>query len=114
MLRGSTLLHTKSYRFFEHLVRAIADEPLDAWDTDVDGYNDDGIAALPETRHRLAHALTANALDGTARAPTNTLLTKVARRVRDRPRLRHLLLARVPHRHGYPRYLRPILTSDPR
>lgn len=81
MLRGSTLLHTKSYRFFDTVIGAIAEEPNISWDLDVDGYSDDGITALINTRGRLAHALTASAIDGRTRAPTDTLLTKVMLRV---------------------------------
>lgn len=77
MLRGSTILHTKSYRFFEAIVRAISTEPLTSWDIDADGYTDDGVSTLIDTRDNLAAALTAKPLHGTSRAPTNTLLTKV-------------------------------------
>jgi hypothetical protein len=77
MLRGSTALHTKSYRFFEPAVETIASEPPATWDIDVDGYTEDNISALMGLRDRLATALTAKTLEGTDRAPTNTLLTKV-------------------------------------
>jgi hypothetical protein len=78
MLRGSTALHTKSYRFFEPVIEAIAEEPPSLWSIDADAYTEENISALIELRDRLATALTARpALDGTARAPTNTLVTKV-------------------------------------
>jgi hypothetical protein len=78
MLRGSTSLHTKSYRFFEPVIEAIAEQPPSLWSIDADVYTEENISALIELRDRLATALTARpALDGTARAPTNTLVTKV-------------------------------------
>jgi hypothetical protein len=77
MLRGSTVLHTKSYRFFETVVGVIAAEPPGSWEIDVDDYSDEGVTALIDTRDRLAEALTARSVDGVIRRPTNTLLTKV-------------------------------------
>jgi hypothetical protein len=78
MLRGSTALHTKSYRFFEPVVEAIAAEPIGSWSIDTDSYGDATIAALLETRDRLATALTPRPVTGTKpRAATNTLVTKV-------------------------------------
>jgi len=78
MLRGSTLLHTKSYRYFEPVVEAIAAEPETSWTTDADSYSDAGITALLATRDRLATALTPNPpAGGRPRTATNTLVTKV-------------------------------------
>jgi hypothetical protein len=77
MLRGSTALHTKSYRFFEPVIEVIASEQLDTWDIDLDGYTEENISTLIELRDRLAGALTANTDNATDRAPTNTLVTKV-------------------------------------
>lgn len=77
MLRGSTVLHTKSYRFFETVVGVIAAEPTSSWEIDVDDYSDEGVTALIDTRDHLAEALTARSVDGVIRRPTNTLLTKV-------------------------------------
>jgi hypothetical protein len=78
MLRGSTALHTKSYRFFEPVIETIAEQPASLWSIDADVYTEENISALIELRDRLATALTARpALDGAVRAPTNTLVTKV-------------------------------------
>jgi hypothetical protein len=78
MLRGSTPLHTKSYRFFESVIETIAEQPASLWSIDADVYTEGNISALIELRDRLATALTARAaLDGAVRAPTDTLVTKV-------------------------------------
>lgn len=78
MLRGSTSLHTKSYRFFETVIETIAEQPPSLWSIDADVYTEENISALIKLRNRLATALTARpALDGAVRAPTNTLVTKV-------------------------------------
>ncbi len=77
MLRASTALHTKNYRFFERVVGVIAVEPPGSWDIDVNDYSGGGLAALFNTRFRLASALTARTVDGARRTPTDTLVTKV-------------------------------------
>jgi hypothetical protein len=78
MLRGSTALHTKSYRFFEPVIETIAEEPPSLWSIDADVYTEKNISSLIELRDRLATALTTRAaLDGAVRAPTNALVTKV-------------------------------------
>jgi hypothetical protein len=78
MLRGSTALHTKSYRFFEPTIETIAEEPPSSWSIDADLYTDENRSALIELRDRLATALTAKpVLGGPVRAPTDTLVTKV-------------------------------------
>lgn len=78
MLRGSTTLHSKSYRYFEPAVEAIATEPATTWHIDADSYTEENIGALLATRDRLAAALSPKPnTDGQARMATNTLVTKV-------------------------------------
>lgn len=78
MLRGSTTLHTKSYRFFEPVIETIAEEPPSLWSIDADVYTEENISALIELRERLATALMARPeFDRAVRAPTDTLVTKV-------------------------------------
>jgi hypothetical protein len=78
MLRGSTALHNKSYRFFEPAIATIAQEPNATWSIDADGYTDTTISQLIELRDRLGAALTTtSSLHAAARAPTDTLVTKV-------------------------------------
>jgi hypothetical protein len=78
MLRGSTALHTKSYRFFEPVIETIAEETLSLWGIDADVYTEENASSLIELRDRLARALTARpVLDMAVRAPTDTLVTKV-------------------------------------
>jgi hypothetical protein len=71
------MLYTKSYRFYEPVVAAIAAEPPEMWDIDADSYTDDGVSVVLALRDRLATALTERPADGIGRAPTNTLLTKI-------------------------------------
>ena len=41
MLRGSTALHTKSYRFFVPVIETIAEEPPPLWSIDADVYTEE-------------------------------------------------------------------------
>lgn len=78
MLRGSTVLHTKSYRFFIPVIEAIATEPPDIWDIDANRYDDRSIDTLLVLIERIRSAMTATPLAGAlAKVPTNTLVTKV-------------------------------------
>ena len=78
MLRGSTVLHTKSYRFFIPVIEAISAEPSEIWDIDVHRYNDHKVNALLELVERIRAAITAKPSAGElAKIPTNTLVTKV-------------------------------------
>ncbi|MGH9089771.1 MAG: hypothetical protein ACRDZR_00080 [Acidimicrobiales bacterium] len=78
MLRGSTVLHTKSYRFFIPVIKTIAAEPAAIWDIDVDRYDDHTIDALLDLIERIRSAITAKPSgDELAKIPTNTLVTKV-------------------------------------
>jgi hypothetical protein len=78
MLRGSTVLHTKSYRFFIPVIRAIAREPDAVWEIDVDKYTDANIAKLMELKNRMSSAMSVDSSAGNpATVPTETLVTKV-------------------------------------
>jgi hypothetical protein len=78
MLRGSTVLHSKSYRFFIPVIEAIAEESSEIWDIDVHRYNDHTVNALLELTERVRTAITAKpSAGGLAKSPTNTLVTKV-------------------------------------
>lgn len=78
MLRGSTVLHTKSYRFFVPVIQAIAQEPPAIWGIDVDEYTDANIAELLELRSRMRTAMAARSPKGDLiTVPTDTLVTKV-------------------------------------
>lgn len=78
MLRGSTVLHTKSYRFFIPVIRAIAREADAVWQIDVDKYTDTNIAELMELRNRISSAMSVDSSAGkSATVPTETLVTKV-------------------------------------
>ena len=78
MLRGSTVLHTKSYRFFAPVVQAIAQEPQAVWGIDVNQYTDANIAELLELRNRISAAIAARSPEGDpVTVPTETLVTKV-------------------------------------
>jgi hypothetical protein len=78
MLRGSTLLHTKSYRFFAPVIQAIAQEPPAVWGIDANNYTDGNIAELLELRSRISAAMAAKSSVGDlVTAPTDTLVTKV-------------------------------------
>lgn len=78
MLRGSTVLHTKSYRFFIPVIEAIATEPPAIWDIDVNRYDERTIDALLGLIERISAALTAKpSAGGPAKLPTSTLVTKV-------------------------------------
>lgn len=78
MLRGSTVLHTKSYRFFIPVIEAVAAEPPHVWDIDANRYDDRTIDTLLDLIERIRSAMTAKPLTGAlAKVPTNTLVTKV-------------------------------------
>ena len=78
MLRGSTVLHTKSYRFFAPVIQAIAQEPPAIWGIDVNNYTDGNIAELLELKGRISAAMAAKSSAGDlVTAPTDTLVTKV-------------------------------------
>jgi hypothetical protein len=78
MLRGSTVLHTKSYRFFVPVIHAIARESRETWRIDVDKYTDANIADLMELRNRIGSAMAVKPQEGNpATVPTETLVTKV-------------------------------------
>lgn len=78
MLRGSTMLHTKSYRFFEPMVRSLSKLPSTAWAIDADCYSDDSVDELLEVRDRVVAALTLPASSSACEVtPTETLVTKV-------------------------------------
>jgi len=78
MLRGSTVRHSKSYRFFIPVIEAIAEESSEIWDIDVHRYNDHTVNALLELTERVRTAITAKpSAGGLAKSPTNTLVTKV-------------------------------------
>jgi hypothetical protein len=78
MLRGSTLLHTKSYRFFMPVIQAIAREPEAVWRIDVDKYTDANISELIELGNRISSAMSVESSAGCPPSvPTETLVTKV-------------------------------------
>jgi hypothetical protein len=78
MLRGSTVLHTKSYRFFVPVIQAIAREPAAVWRIDVDRYTNANMAELMELKHRISSAMSVEPSAGNpANVPTETLVTKV-------------------------------------
>jgi hypothetical protein len=78
MLRGSSVLHTKSYRFFVPVIQAIAQEPEAVWGIDVDKYTEANIAELLELSRRISAAMAAKSAKGDpVTAPTETLVTKV-------------------------------------
>jgi hypothetical protein len=78
MLRGSTVLHTKSYRFFVPVIQAIAQEPPSVWGIDVDQYADASIAELLQLKSRMRAAMAVTSPGGDpVTVPTDTLVTKV-------------------------------------
>jgi hypothetical protein len=78
MLRGSTILHTKSYRFFEPVIQVISKEDPKVWGIDAHCYTDKNISQLLGLGDRISSALaTPSALGVVMKVPTDTLVTKV-------------------------------------
>ena len=78
MLRGSTMLHTKSYRFFAPVIEAIAQERPAVWGIDANKYTDANITKLLELKSRMSAAMTTKSAEGNlVTVPTDTLITKV-------------------------------------
>lgn len=72
MLRGSTFLLERSSKFFEPLIKTIANWNPRIWEIDVDDYDDsDARQLLLQCKDVLIHALK------TDRSPTDTLITKI-------------------------------------
>lgn len=71
MLRGSSFLLEKSVKFYEPLIRYIAQIKKEIWDIDVHTYTDENIALLIECRNDIKKVL------GIENDPTDTLVTKI-------------------------------------
>lgn len=71
MLRGSSFLLKKSVKFYEPLIRYIAQVKKEIWDIDVHAYTDENIALLIECRNDIKKVL------GIENDPTDTLVTKI-------------------------------------
>lgn len=71
MLRGSSFLLEKSVKFYEPLVKYIAQAEPKIWDIDVDTYNEENIALLLKCNNDIRKTL------GIENDPSDTLVTKI-------------------------------------
>lgn len=71
MLRGSSFLLEKSLKFYEPLIKYIAQTKPKIWNIDVDTYNEENIALLLECKNDIRKIL------GTENDPSDTLVTKI-------------------------------------
>jgi len=71
MFRGRSFLLRRSVKYFEPLVRALANAPREAWMIDVDTYTDNNITVLLHCHRLITGAV------GQGRPVTSTLTTKI-------------------------------------
>jgi len=77
MLRGSTILYNKSYRFLQPTVELVARSSADLWRIDVDTYSDANVNRLLNISREIVRQLDSPEPPAPQRVATPTLVTKI-------------------------------------